>query len=274
MDNITAVLTGATGGIGNAIAKELCRHGASIVLVGRNKNKLEALSASLQQAYPQVHVYNYSCELSDPSNRKGLLSFLETIPEDINLLINNAGISTFGLYASQSEAVITHQFQVNALYPLLLTRQFLAYFERKSIDGQIVNIGSTFGNIAYPGFTAYSASKFALRGASEALSREYADSNIRIRYFSPRATQTSLNSSNVVQMNKALNVSMDNPDSVAQRFTGFLFSQKNIQHSGWPERFFVFINQILPGIVSHVLKKNLATIKKYIAQGQPSKSSD
>lgn len=263
MNQHTVVLTGATGGIGSAIANALCQSGASLVLVGRSKDKLEKLKSELQENFPQANLFAKSCELSNQESRSQLLDFIEGLPIQVDMLINNAGVNQFGFLSDQPEDVIANQIQINAIYPLLLSRQFLKYFEKRSIAGQIVNIGSTFGNIAYPGFCAYSASKFALRGASEALAREYADTNIRVRYFAPRATQTSLNSDNVVTMNRELKVAMDSPAKVASELIAFINTKKRVRYLGWPEKLFVFINQLAPSLVSKSLQKNLPVIRRY-----------
>lgn len=266
MAEYNVILTGATGGIGRAIAKELLSRGSSLVLTGRSEKKLEELVAELCAASlpdSEATIHRITCDLSSEANRRELMDFVESRPENFNVLINNAGINEFGMFTQQSETAIAQQLQVNALYPLLLTRQVLGYFEKRSVPGQIINIGSTFGSIGYPGFTAYSASKFALRGASEALAREYADTDIRIRYFSPRATSTDLNSSNVVLMNQELNVAMDTPETVAKELADFINADKRTRFLGWPEKFFVSINQLLPEVVSNSLKKNLPVIRKY-----------
>ena len=80
----------------------------------------------------------------------------------------------------------------------------------------MVNVGSIYGSIGYPGYATYSASKFALRGFSEALRRELADTSVNVLYAAPRATRTSMNSSAATALNQALKVGMDDPGDVAK----------------------------------------------------------
>ena len=95
-----------------------------------------------------------------------------------------------------------------------LTRALLPTLRAQPM-GAILNIGSVFGSLGYPGYTAYSATKFALRGFTEALRRELADTRIGVHYFAPRATKTGINASAVDRMNAELKVAMDPPAQVA-----------------------------------------------------------
>lgn len=261
-----AVLVGATGGIGQAIARELNQQGVNLVLVGRNQETLESLAAELLEARPGAQIHRFCCDIASGRQRESLIDFVESLPGKVDLLINNAGINDFALFEQQSDQVIAELLAVNALYPMLLTKLFLGYFSRNKQPAQVINVGSTFGSIAYPGFTAYCASKYALRGASLALAREYADTPIRIRFFAPRATQTKLNSTRICELNQKLGVVMDAPDYVAKEFVQFLRGSKTVYHLGWPEKVFVFLNKLVPGVVTGALKKSLPVIRHYAEQ--------
>lgn len=266
LSDSTAVLVGATGGIGQAIARQLNQQGVNLVLVGRNQDTLEALAEELLATRPGAQIHRFACDISSGRQRQALIDYVESLPNKVDLLINNAGINDFALFEQQSDQVIAELLAVNALYPMLLTKLFLGYFSRNDLPAQVINVGSTFGSIAYPGFAAYCASKFALRGGSEALAREYADTPIRIRFFAPRATQTKLNSSRVCEMNDELGVAMDAPEHVAEEFVQFLRGSKSIYHLGWPEKAFVFLNKVVPGVVTGALKKSLPVIRRYAEQ--------
>lgn len=263
--NTLAVITGATGGIGSAIAKALYKHGYSICLVGRDEKKLALMQTQLSSQDTEQNVYAIPCDITEPQQRESLVQAVMTIEEPLGLWINNAGINQFGLFEGQDEQVVIDQMAVNATAPMLLTKALVSAVD-KAMPLQIINVGSTFGTLGYAGFVAYSASKFALRGFSEALGRELADTAVAVRYFAPRATQTSLNALNVVAMNQALNVTMDEPAIVAQAFVKFLQSQAAVGYVGFPEKFFVRLNSWLPSIVSKALKKQLPTIKSFALQ--------
>ena len=126
-----------------------------------------------------------------------------------------------------------------------------------------LSVGSVFGGLGYPGFTAYSASKFALRGFSEALRRELADTNVRVLYLAPRATRTGMNGSHVEAMNAELGVAMDAPETVAAAACALLARGARLAVVGWPEKLFVRINAVLPGVVDGSVRRQLSVIRRY-----------
>ena len=265
--NSLAVITGATGGIGGAIAEALCAQGYSVCLVGRDQQKLTSMHAELASCHTGASVYSFNCDITESLQRESLVQSVMAIKEPLALWVNTAGINQFGLFEGQDEQVIMDQLAVNATAPMLLTKTVICAVD-KAKPLQIINVGSTFGTIGYAGFVAYSASKFALRGFSEALGRELSDTAIQICYFAPRATKTAINAPNVVAMNQALKVVMDEPPIVAQAFIRFLQSRAAIGYVGFPETFFARINSLLPSVVSKALKKQLPTIKAYAVQHQ------
>ena len=130
----------------------------------------------------------------------------------------------------------------------------------------IIQVGSAFGYIGYPGFSAYCASKFGLRGFTQTLAREYSDSGIRFGYFAPRATHTNINAASVEDMNKALGNAMDSVEVVAKAFMIFLNSKKREQVVGWPEKLFARMNGFIPKLVDNAIQSKLSIIKRYLKQ--------
>ena len=98
---------------------------------------------------------------------------------------------------------------------------------------------------------------------TEALSRELADTNIAVSYIAPRATATALNSDRVNDMNKALGNNTDTPDYVARQIVNHLQQEKALSYLGWPEKFFVRLNALLPSVVHNALVKKLGLIKQF-----------
>lgn len=271
-DNIQSlaytVLIGATGGIGQQIAKQLCIDNRPVVLVGRNTQTLAELHDRLSQAYPDVAIESYACDLSLPDSQdhlvvKQLSALIHNKAQSIESIILNAGINDFAMLTDQSDELLKQMMLVNVSYPLQLIKRLLPVLITQAQPSQVISIGSTFGSIGYPGYSAYSASKFALRGAVEALGREYSDTNVRFRYFAPRATKTNMNSDAVMAMNTELKVAMDVPETVATALVKFIDAKHTSQHLGFPERFFAWLNRVLPSIVSKAISKDLPTIKRY-----------
>jgi short-subunit dehydrogenase len=152
---------------------------------------------------------------------------------------------------------------VDLLAPMLLARDLLPSL-RLAAHGQIINVGSIFGDIGYPGFAAYSAAKFGLRGFSEALRRELSDTTVTVRYFAPRAARTPLTTPAIAALNRALGTSEDAPADVARMLIRFLGSHASERRIGFPERFYVWMNRILPGVTDRAIGARLATIKRHL----------
>jgi short-subunit dehydrogenase len=256
----TIVLTGATGGIGRPIAVRLSEAGARLLLVARNPERLAALAESLGS---REHV-TVAADLASAASRQRIREACEAAGGNgVNLLINCAGINNFGLFENQTADSITNVLDVNLAGPIQLCLELLPLLQRQD-EAQIINIGSTFGSIGYPGFSAYCASKFGLRGFTEALRRELGDSGIRVSYVAPRATRTDLNSDDIVAMNDALGTAMDDPDLVAAAVLQVIAgTSASTRYIGWPEKLFVRVNALFPALVDNNLRKQLPVIRRF-----------
>lgn len=253
-----AVLTGASGGIGAALAERLAPRCELLILVGRTQATLDALAQRLHGCAVQV-VSGDLCE-------QATLDAIAARAHDcggINLLVNNAGISSFHSFETQPAASIRAQVETNLVAPMLLTHALLPLLHAAQA-AQVVNIGSVFGSLGFPGFAAYGAAKAGLAGFSQSLRRELADTNVTVRHFSPRATRTAINSAAVNRMNTELRTNEDTPETVADAFMRFLAGSAAEHTLGGSERFFVLVNKLLPGIPENAIRKQLGQIRKYL----------
>ncbi|OHU85008.1 MULTISPECIES: SDR family oxidoreductase [Pseudoalteromonas] len=250
-----AVVTGASGGIGAAIARQLSNAGWRCLLLGRNEEKLSLLR---HQLGPQ-HEY-LAIDLAQPqSHRKVVLHALTM--GGVALLVNCAGGNKVRAFSDMSPEDIQQQLVLNLHVPMLLTQSFLVQLSQSS--GTVINVGSAFGYIGFPYQSIYCASKFGLRGFSEALSREL-DGRVNVKYFAPRATDTSLNDDDMRSLNKELGNNVDSPERVAKEFMQLLNSRKRRWVVGFPEKAFVRINGLLPELVDSAIIKQLKTITRCI----------
>ncbi|WP_374531014.1 SDR family oxidoreductase [Acinetobacter sp.] len=268
MSNLTAVIVGATGGIGKAIVENLCKNNVNVVLVARNAEALQSMQTELKRQFPQLQLQSLCCDLSDAESREQFIQALSQQNIRINYYINNAGVNDFSLFSHQSGEAIEQMMLINVVYPLQLIQQIIPLMS-KTAPSQIINMGSTFGSIGYPGYVSYCASKFALRGATEALAREYSNSTIQFKYFSPRATDTAMNSPVVVEMNAKLGVKMDSPAFVAEELYQFMQNDKLYYQVGYPEKIFVKVNQVLPNVVSNSIQKDIDKIQRFAELNHP-----
>ncbi|MEP7312227.1 MAG: SDR family oxidoreductase [Pseudomonadota bacterium] len=259
---LRVLLTGASGGIGTALLMQLVAAGASVAVPTRRAQELRDRVA--KWGIDADRVYVLGGDLADSTFRNRLPTAMLTWKGGLDVLINNAGISDFGLLASQSGEDIAGALATNLLAPMDLCRLLLPLLQ-DSPAGRIVNVGSVYGAIGYPGQAIYSASKFGLRGFSEALRRELADTHIGVVYVAPRATRTRLNSPAVDQLNEALGNAVDDPGLVAAQILRRLADGVHSSVLGWPEKLFVRINALLPGVVDAAIRSKLAVIKSQAA---------
>ncbi|MDX5363619.1 MAG: SDR family oxidoreductase, partial [Pseudazoarcus pumilus] len=256
LDHCRAVVTGASGGIGRAVAERMCREGAHVLLVGRRVESLREIQTRFPGQVSVVHA-----DLTTAAGRD-VVSAAARAFGHANCLINCAGAGGFALVEDQDDAALETLVATNITSVLQLTRRLLPAL-READEAVVLNVGSTLGSIGYPGYAAYSATKFALRGYSEALRRELADTRIRVLYVAPRATRTDMNSAAVEAMNRDLGVGMDSPQQVAASVLLALTSGRQETYLGWPERLFVRINGLLPRCVDRALRKHLPVVRRF-----------
>lgn len=257
LNGTTALLTGAGGGIGAAMARALADAGVRLLLVGRTAAPLQTLATELGGAH-QVLV----ADLATEDGRDSVQRYCAALPDGLDILVNNAGISDFGAFETQPPARLQELIGTNLLAPMALTQALLPAL-RRAPRGLIVNVGSAFGAIGHPGFAAYCAGKFGLRGFSEALRRELADSTVGVLYLAPRATATAINSTRVLELNAALGNRVDPPEVVAQALLQQLRRERPRHTVGRPERLFVRLNALLPGLLDRALARRLPVIRRF-----------
>lgn len=255
------LLTGAGSGIGRCLAIALGAREARLVLVGRNTERLTEVAREIVRAGGHAHALPH--DLGDPGGHEQLAQSTIARLGGIDLLINNAGISCFGEFSREKPANIDDIININVTAPLLLTRAVLPAM-LESGKGRIVNVGSILGSIGFPHFAAYSASKFALRGFSEALRRELAGSGIGVTYVAPRTTRTTLNSDALYQLSAASGAAVDDPATVAAIIIDAITAGRDDVYIGWPEKLAVRMNALLPGLVSAAIGKQVAAARKLL----------
>jgi short-subunit dehydrogenase len=198
-----------------------------------------------------------AADIADPQGRRAVVA---ACASGVAGLVNNAGVNHFALLQDQSDDGVRQMFEVNVIAPILLVRDLLPALKLE--DGFIVNVGSGFGAVGFPGYSAYSASKFALRGFTEALRRELADTRVGVLYLAPRATDTGMNPPEVVALNRDLGNTTDPPERVADELLALIRKGKGCRAIGWRERFFARLNGLFPSLVDAALKKQLPGIRR------------
>jgi len=170
----TALITGASSGIGRQVALDLAARGVRVMLVARREDRLVSIQREIESHGGEA-IYHV-CDLEDDNARRGLIShLLKDAPVDI--LINNAGFGWYGYYADMPWEIARDLVQVNITAMLALTRALLPGMRDRGY-GHIVNIGSIVGGFPNQGVAVYAASKAFLDAFSTALFREMKGSGV------------------------------------------------------------------------------------------------
>lgn len=255
----TLLITGATGGIGFELCKLLGAQGVRLLMSGSRSEELQQLNRALGDAH--------KCVCADLSTAQGRATVIAACADigGVDGVLNLAGTLDFNLFARQTAAQIERTVTTNLLAPMLLSHALLPMLASRK-EAIIYNVGSIFASIGHPGFVTYCASKAAIKSFTEALSRELADTSIRVAYIAPRATRTTMNDRRVNAMNAVLGNQSDSPQFVAEEIVKQLKGSARTRYLGWPEKLFVRINALLPGLVHRSLVKNLKIIKQYAVE--------
>lgn len=249
------LLTGASGGIGRAMARALMQSGASVLLVGRSIPALTTLQHDLDPAaqHTPERLHRHAADLCDPSALAGLCEAAQAW--GVNVLIHNAGMPSFGRLDTLAPDALQQMLHTNLLAPMLLTQALLPHLQRQP-RAQVICIGSALGRLGLPGYSAYCASKFGLRGFAEALRRELGDSPVRVQYLGPRSTRTDFNSASVQAYNQATGTASDPPEAVAQALLALLESEASERYLGFPETLAVRLNGLAPRLLDGAFRKH------------------
>ena len=249
------VLTGASGGIGRATAVTLLEAGATVMLVGRSPAKLAAQMRELVHRF-DVSSSRVSWHAADLDEAAGIAEVRDSARAwRANTLVLGAGLPSFGRLETLAERDIASVLHTNALSPMLLTQALLPHL-RSLARAQVLLVGSALGSIGLPGFSVYSASKFALRGFAEALRRELAGSAVRVQYLGPRSTRTGFNDERVERYNRATGTAMDPPERVAKALLRLLEDESAERFVGFPEALAVRLNGLAPALLDRAFVRH------------------
>ncbi len=260
------LITGGAGGIGSAIAREMLTAGAAVMLVDRDTQALERVSGSLT-VEPADRLVTLACDLGNCQDLERLRLAARKWRGGADVLINAAGVNDFGLFLKQSPAQFEQTLAINVLVPMKLCQALLPGLLKKP-EAAVLNIGSVFGSIGYPGYAVYAASKFAIRGFTESLRRELADTPVSFHCVAPRATRTAINTAAVDAMNAALGNRVDAPETVARAVRRTLEGGHGFSVVGWPEKLFARLNAMFPAIVERAIVRQLPVIRKFARSQQ------
>jgi NADP-dependent 3-hydroxy acid dehydrogenase YdfG len=186
LEGRTAVVTGASRGIGAGIASALAGEGVRVVLIARNEARLREAAKALKGSIP------LACDVSDPKSvEKAATQIDKEFGGAPDILVNNAGIFGVSIVEETKTDFFVDTINTNLVGPFLFIRAFLARMKKRK-SGHIVTIGSVADRTIFTGNAAYSAAKFGLRAVHEVLRAELRGSGVRASLISPASTDTEI----------------------------------------------------------------------------------
>lgn len=189
IDGGVAVVTGAAGGIGAAVAHRLARQGSNVVLVDKDKDGLDELVQTLRVRRPDRQVSAYALDLSEKDAAGELADRTLADHGRVTLVVNNAGVALAGRFEQVSMDDVDWLLAINLRGVLAVTSAFLPHLQR---GAHITNVSSLFGIIAPIGNSVYAASKFGVRGFSAALRQELKPRGIGVTTVHPGGIRTGI----------------------------------------------------------------------------------
>jgi len=188
LKNKNCLVTGGTRGIGFAIARMLAGEGAQVVICGRKPSEVVRIAEKLS-AETGAQIKGKAADVSDYKQVVELFEFVRQEIGPLDVLVNNAGIGTFGSVSDLSVDQWKQTLETNLSGPFYCVKQAVAAFETRGA-GHIVNIGSMAGAHAFAGGSAYNASKFGMTGFTEAILQDLRAKNIRVSHVMPGSVAT------------------------------------------------------------------------------------
>lgn len=187
-ENQVAIVAGATGGIGEAIARRLAREGAAVALFARNRERLDALADSLAQA--KHRVVAFACDLSETPNLRETVAQAQQQLGLAQVLVNCIGLEQLGPFVRVSDEELHRVLSANLNGTLSLTREFGRVLLDAKHDGAVVNLASITGQVGVAGMSVYGAAKAAVVGWTRCLAVEWAEAGIRVNALAPGLVET------------------------------------------------------------------------------------
>ncbi len=259
------LITGASRGIGRAVAELAVRRGAHVGLVARSQTQLEqtahAFSASRAPSGAGLQagkVIALAGDVTSPEDRRRVVDEFVNHFGGLDVLINNAGVGSFGHFIDSSEQVLRGVMEVNFFAPAELIRQCLPALKQGN-QPAIVNISSMCGRRGLPAWSEYCASKFALSGLSECLRAELVRFGIDVLLILPGLTRTELGGHllrNTGRMNIDFSGGMS-PEDVARKILGALEANRQETVVGREAHMLLGLNRFVPGILNRLIARKI-----------------
>ena len=241
------LITGASSGIGRALAYAFARRGARVVLVARREERLEAVRREIEPYTSDVLVI--PADISDEAQLQRVVEQTLEHFGRVDVLVNNAGVSLAGWLQDLPPKLVERVLRVNLLAAIRLTQLVLPHMLEQR-GGYILNIGSILGRTTAPLFSVYNASKFGMTGFSSALRRELDRTGVYVTLALPGWTRTEMVSPEIEDLARRYGYNVQEADEVAERIVlGLVHGDDEIVLGGFFERVGIFLDCWAPWLM-------------------------
>ncbi|HAH50614.1 MAG TPA: short chain dehydrogenase [Balneola sp.] len=258
--NKTVWITGASSGIGEALAKAYFREGANLILSSRREDALEKVRATLDDDHSRIKILTLDLSLSDTFVTKTADAL--SLFGSIDVLVNNGGISQRSIFEETDLDTVRKIMEVNYFGSVGLTREVIPHMIAKK-KGHIVVTSSVAGKIGTKYRTAYSGSKHAVQGFFDSLRQEMYEHNIAVTLICPGPIKTNItknaltgDGSSFGKMGDMHDQAMDADEMVSKIWSRLVSKKDEIVVSGWKERMALIVKRISPKILNRILKNS------------------
>jgi short-subunit dehydrogenase len=240
----TALVTGASGGIGADIARALAARGVRLVIAARKADRLEALATELRERH-HVEVHVFPADLSTTAGTAELASGIDAAGLTIDILVNNAGLGAWGQFAESTWHDAEYLMDLNMKSVVQLTAHFLPAMRARGF-GHIMNVSSFVAFVSCPNFALYGASKAFVRNFSEALDHELRGSGVRSIAVCPGGTRTGFSDAAGQKLSRLGERSLMPSDVVAKKSVAAMFRGRRTYIPGFPNALMAWLIQRFP----------------------------
>lgn len=241
------LITGASSGIGAAVAQAFAAEGASLMLSARRLERLNELAATCRNLGARCEVMQ--TDIQDEEQTLKLVEKTLQYFTQIDVLVNNAGIGTYGLFHQQPWTEIRRTLQTNLTGALFLCHTVVPHMVKQK-SGMIVNVSSVIGKRAIAHLASYCASKFGLWGFSHSLRLELKEFGIQVCHFCPRATSTEFQ--NLAGFKSDSHA--DSSETVAKAMVQAVLKRKSEHIMSLRERFLIKCWLLAPNLTDRLLR--------------------
>jgi short-subunit dehydrogenase len=240
----TALISGASGGIGYELAKVMAQHGHDLVVVARSEDKLRKMAQAFEQQYT-IQVQVIARDLTEPSAPDAIFAELQSANKTVDMLVNNAGFASYGLFHELDRSKELNMMQLNMVALVHLTHLFLTGMVARG-NGRILNVASTAAFQPGPLMAVYYASKAFVLSFSEAIANELEGTGVSVTALCPGPTESGFQARAAMEESKLVQNGLMDAETVAKMGYEAMMKGKTVEVPGFTNKVGALMPRFVP----------------------------